>query len=468
MIRSRQTRSFLNLAAGETVARALSFLGMLVVARRLGPAMYGVVGVASGIMLYLNQVADAGVELAGVPAVARRPDRLDDLVSASVSRRLQIAAVLTVAVTLIGLTVFPQPDGAILAIYSLGLVFVAVGTRWVFLGLQRASWVATARIGGELVTLAIVVAALQGVGDVAIVPIATFIGGAVTAAVMLYGVRTLGVAVRLTSVTEPARAVLARGPHLVGFTLLGLILFNADLIYLRFIAGQSAAGYYAAAYTFIAFSANLSVAWAQSVMPTLARHDRADAGRNAAYESAMLVAFVASLPVAAGGMLTATPLIALVFGGDYLPAVQALVWLLPAIPIAAVREIAVVGLIGTDGGERHLIRVNATCAAFNIALLIPVVPVFGLVGAAAVTVLTECVRLILAFRAAAAVGYKAPRLSRFLKPALAVLIMTAALVVLPVRNFGLMVGLGCVAYAFGLVLTGVLSVGRPFQVRIVV
>lgn len=65
------TRSFAGLAAGEAAARGIAFIGTLLVARRLGPSMYGIIGVASGILLYCQQVADAGIELSGVPAVAR-------------------------------------------------------------------------------------------------------------------------------------------------------------------------------------------------------------------------------------------------------------------------------------------------------------------------------------------------------------------------------------------------------------
>lgn len=465
---SRQTRSFLNLAAGETIARALAFVAMLIAARRLGPAMYGVIGVTSGIMLYLNQLADAGAELAGVPIVARQHERLNELVSSVLSARVLLAAALTVAVVVIGLVAFPQPDGSILAIYSLGLVFVALGTRWVFLGLQRAWWVAVARISGELAALVIVVVALHGVGDVAVVPVASIVGGALAAGIMLIGLRGLGVRPGLTSDRQEARPVLERGPHLVGFTLLGLVLFNADLIYLRFVSGQSAAGYYAAAYTFIAFAANLSVAWAHSVMPTIARFARRDAGRNHVYETSMLLAYAVSLPVAVGGMLTAGPLISVVFGTDYAPAVSALVWLLPAVPMAACREIAVVGLIGTDGGERRLIRINATCAVFNIVILIPVVPAYGLIGAAAVTVLTEILRLVIALRFALEAGFRPPHLSRFAKPAVAAGAMVPALALLGGRSFPFLLAGGAAVYAVVLLLTGVLRLQPPFRVRLVV
>ncbi|HEX6943371.1 MAG TPA: oligosaccharide flippase family protein [Gemmatimonadaceae bacterium] len=465
---ARLTRSFLNLAAGETIARVLAFLAMLVVARRVGPAMYGVIGVASGIMLYLNQLADAGAELAGVPVVARQREGLSELVSSALSVRLRIAAVLTVLVVIVGLFAFPQPDGSILALYALSLVFVALGTRWVFVGMQQASWVATARIVGELTSLVLVVALLRDVGEVAMVPIASLVGGAVATGIMLYALRGVGVRPRLTRDRSASRELLARGPHLVGFTLLGLVLFNADLIFLRFVSGQAAAGYYAAAYTFIAFSANLSVAWAHSVMPSLSRFERADAQRGTVYQTSMLLAYLVALPVAVGGILTAGPLIDLIFGVEYAPAATALAWLLPAVPIAAVREIAVVALIGSAGGEKRLIRINATCAIFNVAILLPVVPVYGMVGAAVVTVLTEVLRLVLAFRSARKEEFRFPTVARFAKPAIAAAAMVPALLLTGSQPFPVLLGLGATVYAAMLLATGVLRLGWPLRLRLVV
>jgi O-antigen/teichoic acid export membrane protein len=467
---NRTLRSFAGLAGGEAVARALSFLAMLLVARRLGPAMYGVIGVASGIMLYLNQIVDAGVELSGVPAVARLREgsALSALVSSALGVRTMIAAGLTGLVVLFGLVAFPQPDGAVLALYSLSLVFVAAGTRWVYLGLQHASRVAVARIAGELSTFVFVFVALRDVGDIAMVPIAVTTGWAVTALVMLGGLRRFGLRPSLSFDPNPSRALLDRGPRLVGFTLLGLVLFNADLIYLRFVSGQSAAGFYAAAYTFIAFAANLSVTWAHSVLPSLARFDRADPARNEVYTSALMMAFAVSLPVAVGGMLTAKPLIMLVYGTDFALAASALTWLLPAIPLSALREVTVAALLNADGGERSLIRANAISAVLNIALIVPIVPKFGMVGAAIVTVATEIVRLYLSARYARAESFAVPSFRRLVRPLAAAAVMAAAILILGQRPLPLIVFGAAIAYVATLAGTGAIRFEQPFRPRLVV
>jgi PST family polysaccharide transporter len=457
---SRVTRSFAGLAMGEAVARAIAFVGTLYIARHLGPAMYGIIGVMSGVLLYFNQVADAGVERSGVPAIARSRDAAADIASATLTFRLLLAVVLAVIVIVAGLVALPQPDGAILAIYALSLTSVAASARWVLIGLQRPGAVATARITGEGLGLVILLLLVREVGDVAFVPVAFVVGMACASLMMLGGVRRLGLGLRWNPDWSTCRPLFARAPHLVGFTLLGLLLFNFDLIYLRVMAGAATAGHYAAAYTFIAFTGNLAVAWSHSVMPELARLDDRVEERSRVYATSLAMTVAVTLPVMAGGILVAGPLIALVFGPGYEPAATALRWLLAAIPLSAARELAVAALIGTPGGERRLLRVNAASVLLNVALVVPLVPVFGLVGAAAATVGTEVVRLVLAMRHARAAGFRGSAPTRYWRPVAGVVVMSLAVLAVGQSPLPVAVAVGALAYAASLWATGALRIER--------
>jgi O-antigen/teichoic acid export membrane protein len=256
-----------------------------------------------------------------------------------------------------------------------------------------------------------------------------------------------------------------RSRHLLLFTLLGLLLFNFDLIFLRYVKGASDAGYYAAAYTLISFAANLIVAYAHTVLPVLARLEHEPAERNRLFQSAMSQAFAAALPLAVGGHLVAPQLIGEVFGGGFGSSVVALQWLIWSIPLAALREIPVVGLIAAHR-EQDLLRVNAITAACNIALCIVVIPVYGLAGAAAATVATELIRLALALGYARRAGLTPAAPERFLRPMLASAAMAAALLFLPRMRFELAVPIGGIAYAAGLVLTGGVELRRGMLPRL--
>ena len=74
------------------------------------------------------------------------------------------------------------------------------------------------------------VAAEQG-RALAYSPLATFAGAAATSLILLWTLDRRGVRLPWRWAPREAAPVFARARHLVGFTLLGLLLFNFDLIY---------------------------------------------------------------------------------------------------------------------------------------------------------------------------------------------------------------------------------------------
>jgi len=448
---------FMALGGGEAVARLAAFAATVYLARTLSPAMYGIIGVAMGVMLYLTQVADGGIELLGVPLVARERARTAEIAEPILSLRFVASLVLAAVVVVIGLTVLPQPDGAVFAASALTLVFTGLSVRWIHLGLERAGGVAIARTVGELVALVAIVALVRDAGDVGLVPLAQFIGGGVTTQVLLATLQRSGLRLRWRWDPRSVLPVFARARHLIGFTLLGLLLFNFDLIYLRFATGAEAAGYYAAAYTMISFAANLIVAFAHTVLPNLSRLEQAPDERNSLFVTVSAQAFALALPVGVGAWYVAGQVVGEVFGPAYLPGVVALQWLAWTIPLAALRELPVVALIAA-GREGVLLRVNAITVVCNVLLVVATVPRFGLEGAAAATVATEVIRLGLATHFARGAGYPLVPATRLLKATLASAAMGTALVLVAPTRLWLSVPLGAMTYAVGLLATGAVRV----------
>lgn len=441
------------LGGGEAAARILSFAGTVYLARTLSPTLYGIVGVAMGVMLYLVQLADAGIELVGVPAIARAQNGEDAVRIAApvLSVRFLVALALTVVVIAVGVTILPQPDGAVLASSSLALLAAGLSTRWIHIGLEHAGSVAVARTVGELVALILIIILVRSAGDVGEVPLAQFVGAAITSLVMLVSLGRVGVRLPWRWAPSDAAPIFSRARHLVGFTLLGLILFNFDLIFLRVKSGAEAAGYYAAAYTLISFAANLIVAFAHTVLPNLARLHEEKAARNSLFETATAQGFALALPVGVGAWYVSHQIIAQIFGPAYTPGVLALQWLSWTIPLAALRELPVVALIAA-GEEKALLRVNAVTAVSNVILVVAAVPTYGLVGAAAATVATEFIRLALATHAARQAGYPLLHVTRLLKATVATAAMGAALLVVAPTQLWVSIPLGGAVYAVGLLL----------------
>jgi PST family polysaccharide transporter len=248
-----------------------------------------------------------------------------------------------------------------------------------------------------------------------------------------------------------ARPTFDRSRHLVAFTLLGLILFNFNLVLIGVVRSRAEAGLYSAAYTLIAFGANLIVAFAHTVMPTLARLDSDLAQRDAVFQRSVLQAFAVALPAGVGAALIADQIIATVFGAQFagaIPALRILAWYLP---LAAIRELPVVALIAA-GQERALLRVNTHTAIVNVLLALGAVPAFGLVGAATATAVSEVVRLWLAARAAGKAGYPAVALQRLWAPASAAIAMAALMLLVRPSALWTSIPLGALAYGAALLL----------------
>jgi O-antigen/teichoic acid export membrane protein len=151
---------------------------------------------------------------------------------------------------------------------------------------------------------------------------------------------------------------------------------------------------YAGAYTVITFLFALrnQVTW--MLLPVFARKKREGADFDEIFRQVYFGLAAAALPLAVGGTFLAGPLIVFVFGEGYLHADLAfglLVWS----AAAAVVGIPFTILCHVEDQQKTLLRVSATMVGFNLAANLAVIPFFGYLGAAAVTVFSEFLQLTL-------------------------------------------------------------------------
>ena len=188
---------------------------------------------ATALLLYLTYITDCGVEVLGVREVAHGPERIPRLVPPVLALRLLVGGSLALVVLVVGLTVLPQPDGAVLAGYGLTLIAAGGNTRWVHLGLERAHFAALARAVGESVMLVLVIVLLHGPGDVGRVPLAQFTGDALGALLLAWGLRRAGYQLVMRWDLAEAAPVVRQGAWLAANAVIGLLIYNSDLIFLR-------------------------------------------------------------------------------------------------------------------------------------------------------------------------------------------------------------------------------------------
>jgi len=447
-------RNFLALGTGEAASRVIAFLATVYVARVLGSPSFGIVAFSAAILLYLARVVDGGLDLGlGIQLVASKRSRIERLGPTLLASRTLAAVVLALVLLGVGILVLPQPDGAVLAAFGLVLFPVALSTRWIHLGLERTRFVAMARVMGEVAMVALVVAFVHGPDDLLGVPLAQFAGDMLMVAVLAASLLKWGYRPRFVFHRRALRPVLGRATPLVLASLLGLLVYNSDLVFLRLFRDAETVGFYVAGYALITFLGNLTGTYGMSLLPTLARLTNRSEERLSLYRTSMAQVLAVALPVTVGGYLLAPKIIRVVFGESYGPAALPLQILIWTVAIAVAREIARVGLLAC-GREDRILTMNVWATAVNLLSNVIAIPLFGMVGAAAATVGTEGCRLAMAQWFAAQEGLTPPGIMRAWRPVAATAVMAAVMLKLEALQLWLVIPIGAAVYLAGLVLSG--------------
>jgi O-antigen/teichoic acid export membrane protein len=456
-------RSFIGLGVGEAAARLIAFATTLLIARRLGAEGLGVVSFAFAILLYLQRVVDAGFDLGiGIREAASRRQNLRDFVPPVLTFRLALAAA-TIGVLVVAALIAKEVEGDMIMLYALTLIPLALSTRWVLTGMGMTAIAGFSRAVGEAVVLIVVFLVVSSPADLWRVPVSQLLGDSAAALLLLTVLHQYGVHASLRWDTRTVRPLVRHVAPYVGSTLLGLAIFNADLVFLRAFSDRATVGLYASAYALVSFLINVGATYSLSLITPIAQLADAPVERQLLYGTAWARALAVAVPVAVGGGLIAHQVITTVFGPPFAAAGAVLVVLMFSVPLSVLRSIAVSALMA-QGREDILFRTVFIAAAANIALNLVAVPAFGMLGAALVTVFTELLRLVLAQRYAGTLGMRAPGFGRHWKTAIASIIM-AATVALGFRESLLPAILaGIAVYVVALFAVG--GVGRDAQGRL--
>lgn len=462
-------RSFIALGSGEAIGRLVAFVAYLYLARVLGPDSYGVIAFAAGITLYLTKFADFAIEAVGSGEIARDPRAIARLAGPILGLRLAVAAGLIALSSVVVLATFPDPDRTILPLYFLTLIPVALSTKWIHMGLERALPVGAWRVVSDLLFAAVVLAFVRAPTDMWVVPMALVVGEGVGTAALYLRLKMEGRSLGLVWDPETAMPIFRRAAPLVGQILLGLLLYNMDVLFLRVLIGSEAVGWYAAAYMLISFLANIGMVYGLSLLPALAREAEADEAHGERfvsiemYHTALAHVFAVTLPVAVGGTFVALGVMRVGFGEEYFPSVlvlQVLVWV---VPVAVFRNVPWSALIARDRQDL-LMRATLYAVLLNAVLNLALVPTVGMVGAALATLFAEPLACGLMLYHAQKCGLPIIPLGRLLKAGVAVAAMAVALWWLDTDAVLPQLAVGVLAYGGTLAVLGGLRFRRGVPV----
>jgi O-antigen/teichoic acid export membrane protein len=390
-------RSVATLVLGETVARVFGLVAVVLLARNLGPAGFGLVAVGMGIVGRLAVVSDSGTELIGVRDVAREPERFRELTEKILGLRLALSLGIA-ALFVVGVYVFTDPSPArdVDLRFALALPAMALNLRWMVLGIGAERAVAAGNVaarGAFLVGITLLVLPSSAVERV---PYAYAAGELVYACILLAAVLPAHGWIVPRVDLRFWGATLRQGlPLLVSSLARGVA--PVELLIITAFASSRQAGLYSAGtkpmyfvatllgLVYVGFIASYSAASADETLGLLRR--------SAAASLAVSFAAALGLSIAAGTVMP------LVFGRTYAAAavvVAIAVWRLPFSALSTPFN----GLLVSAGRQSLLMRNNIIAGVLNVAGALVAMPLVGIDGVAAVSVLAGAAVLALNYRTA--------------------------------------------------------------------
>ena len=393
------------LMSGQLAARLLGFATVFVLARAIEPDGFGLVMLGVTLVIFFGILVDAGTELINVRNIAREPERLRAIVEPILGLKLALSVP---AAVLFGVAAFAAADSGAdrltLGLFVLVLPMAALNLRWMVLGIGGSRAIAIGTVVKELVVLVGVLWLVRGLHDTTVVALLVAAGEfASSIVVLVWARRRFGLLRPRIDLQAWGNALRAGWPILVN-NLARTAVISLDVVLIALLLDRHSLGLYTAAYKPVLFAISGMALFFVSFLA----HYSAARGEDAkqAFRRTVTLAVMVTIPAALLLAVESSFFVELAYGEAFAGAASALALLAWSVPIAAVSEPYRQALIA-GGREQLLMRNNIIGAVLNLGANLIVIPLAGIVGAAAVTLATEA--LIAALNARAVVTQRLER-----------------------------------------------------------
>lgn len=186
-----------------------------------------------------------------------------------------------------------------------------------------------------------------------------------------------------------AKRLFSQSRHYIVSSLMVTLFVQTDKIMIKLMLDSTETGFYSCAATCVGMTNFVFAAIIDSMRPTIFECKKK--GKESYEKSIALlycIIIYLSLAQSVGVSLLARPLITILYGAAYIPAIpalQILVWNCTFSYIGSVRNIWILA----EGQQKHLWKINLFGALANIVLNFILIPIWGINGAAFASVLTQ-------------------------------------------------------------------------------
>lgn len=376
--RSRIAQNALALYAYQVALTLLPLITLPVIARALGPSELADVVLAQSASFVLGIVMAYGFEFSGTRDVSRvRDDReaLADVLAAIHGAKLVLAAISVACAVAMTLALEQFRADPWLAVFALGLALLyGAQPIWFLTGLERVRASAVIDVVVLVFNAAAIVLLVRDRDDGHIVLAVLTAGGFVTTGAKLVLARRFA-DLRVPRV-RAGLTQLRRGGHLFLSTV-GQSLFTVGNVFLLgFLAPGAQLAFFASAERVVRAGSRFVPPIAFAVFPQVNRLIASGEHQRAQRLAAITLVVLAGLGVAAAAVLEALaePIVVLIFGEAFRPAIELLRILVLVIPLGAISTALSTQFLMPRGLDATVSRCVLAAALINVVLAVLIVP----------------------------------------------------------------------------------------------
>ena len=398
LLKSKVVRNASWLIAGKIAQMIISLFVGLLTARYLGPSNYGLIGYAGAYVAFLTIFCNLGINSVLVKEFIDNPGQEGKILGTTIG--LRALSTLLSYITLI-VVVF-LIDGnepltiCVVALSSLGLFFrVFESFNYWFQSRLQSKVTAIASLIAYSITAAYKIYLLIDGASVVFFALVSSIEYVCLGILLFYQYKKNSGS-QFSFSWEYAKSLLGKSYHFILPSIMVAIYGQTDKLMMKQMISESEIGFYVAACTICAMWCFILSAIIDSMYPPIMEaHGKDEEQYNRLNRQLYAIVFYVSVFVSAGIALLAEPIVYILYGSSYLPAVEPLriiTWYTAFSYLGVARNAWIV----SENKQKYLFRIYVSAAVANVALNLVLIPVWGASGAAVASLVAQIVTTLIA------------------------------------------------------------------------
>ncbi len=391
ILKNRIVKNASWIVACKIVQSILSFVVTMLVARYLGPSNYGVINYAASIVAFVVPIVQLGLGNIQVQELVENPDDEGKIIGTTLLLSC-ISAFAGVAgvVSFVAIANESEPETiAVCALYSTILFFQGADLiRFWFQAKYISKYASIVSIVAfAFVSIYKIVLLVSG-KNVLWFALANPIDYIIILIALVIVYKKLGGG-KLSFSLNVAKRMMAKSKYYIIANLMVVVFTQTDRVMLKMMLDSSATGFYSAASTCAQLGNFVFAAIIDSARPAI--FEKYKKSRNEfKFSMIMLYSVIIYSTLAFGLVVTllANPIITIVYGEQYSPAIVVLrvvVWFLPFSFIGSVRNVWLLA----ENKQKWIPIINLSGAIANVAMNFVLIPIWGMVGAGVASLVTQ-------------------------------------------------------------------------------